>query len=125
VADGGYLLDTHVALWAAVGDDRLAPHHREIIERGTGLVLSVVSVWEISIKISIGKLQFDDDIAEMARQRSIELLRIDEVHATAMKSLPFHHRDPFDRMLIVQAQTERLHLLTSDRKFAYYDVSVI
>jgi PIN domain nuclease of toxin-antitoxin system len=119
-----FLLDTHVLLWAVVGDPRLAPNHRRIIEAGEGLVVSVVAVWEIAIKISSGKLRFDDDIARIARERSITLLNIDERHAAAIRNLPLHHRDPFDRMLIAQAQVEGLTILTSDRHFAAYAVDL-
>lgn len=119
-----FLLDTHVLLWAVVGDPRFAPHHRRIIEAGEGLVVSVVAVWEIAIKISSGKLRFDDDIARIARDRSIALLNIDERHAAAIRNLPLHHRDPFDRMLIAQAQVEGLTILTSDRHFAAYAVDL-
>lgn len=119
-----YLLDTHTVLWAAHADKRLPAGHAEIIGAGEGLVISVVTLWEIAIKRSLNKLMFDGDILGVATERSIPLLRINEFHATATETLPFHHRDPFDRLLIAQAQVEDLTILTTDRHFALYDVRV-
>lgn len=119
-----FLIDTHVLLWAISGDQRLSPRHREIISGGEGLTISVVSIWEIAIKRSTGKLTIDGNLIELIISRSIPILRIDEHHATRVELLAHHHRDPFDRLLIAQAQIENLSILTADPLFARYDVAL-
>jgi PIN domain nuclease of toxin-antitoxin system len=117
-----YLLDTHVLLWSLNSDPRLSHHHFEIIEAKENLTVSVVSIWEIAIKRSLGKLTIRDDLLGNIARRPIRILPIDEVHALETEHLPFHHRDPFDRMLISQARVEELTILTSDKRFTSYDV---
>jgi len=119
-----YLLDTHVLLWSLNRDPRLARHHFEIIEAKERLTVSVASIWEIAIKRSLGKLAMDEDPTNHIRRRPITILPILEPHATGIAALPPHHGDPFDRMLISQARTEGLTILTSDKRFALYDVAI-
>lgn len=119
-----FLIDTHVLLWAISGDQRLSPRHRDILDAGEGLAVSVVSIWEIAIKRSTGKLTIDGDLLQVISSRAIPLLRIDEHHATRVELLAHHHRDPFDRLLIAQAQVEKLSILTADPAFARYDVAL-
>lgn len=119
-----FLIDTHVLLWAISGDQRLLPRHREILDKGGGLAVSVVSIWEIAIKRSTGKLTIDGDLLDVISSRAIPILRIDEHHAMRVELLAHHHRDPFDRLLIAQAQVEKLSILTNDPAFSRYDVAL-
>jgi PIN domain nuclease of toxin-antitoxin system len=123
VSQPTYLLDTHVLLWALNGDPRLSRHHFDIIEAKENLTISVVSLWEIAIKRSLGKLTMEEDLLGNIH-RPIRILPVNEVHAMGTAALPLHHRDPFDRMLISQALVEGLTILTSDRRFADYDAAL-
>ena len=102
---------------------------RRILDIGNERVLSAVSAWEIAIKYSIGKLQLPEPPAEFVPSRMALTvttpLAVQFHHALQASRLPFHHRDPFDRLLIAQAQTEKLPILTSDREFTLYDVEII
>jgi PIN domain nuclease of toxin-antitoxin system len=91
----------------------------------TQLIASVVSVWEIAIKRSIGKLEAPDDVIERIDEAGAELLTITARHAHATATLPFHHRDPFDRLLIAQAQLEGCAIVTGDSAFPAYDVPIV
>lgn len=119
-----YLLDTHVLLWAVNRDTRLPATHAEILDARRGLIISVVSIWEIAIKRSTKKLRLDGNIVEIIKSRGIPILAINEAHAAQVERLPHHHRDPFDRLLIAQAQLEDLTLMTTDRHFSAYDVAL-
>jgi PIN domain nuclease of toxin-antitoxin system len=121
------LLDTHVFLWFIAGDERLSKTARTLIENADNEVfLSQASLWEIAIKISLGKLTlsqpFETLMAEQLQQNQIQLLDIRLQHAAGVITLPFHHRDPFDRMLIAQAQAETLTLVSEDSSINLYDV---
>ena len=118
------LLDTHVLLWALVDDPRLTQAQRHGIETGI-LYLSAASIWEIGIKRRLGKLDVPDSFANAAVDAGCRALPITWSHAEAAAALPGHHNDPFDRMLIAQAQLEGLTILSSDAKFAAYDVELI
>lgn len=120
-----YLIDTHVLLWALCDDPRLAKHHRALIERNEGLAVSAVTIWEMSIKRSIGKLDFDGDLVEPLVSRAIPIIAITEHHAVRVQALARHHGDPFDRLLIAQAQVENLSILTGNALFARYDVAIV
>ena len=118
------LIDTQILLWAINDDARLSARHRAILVRNEGLVVSVVSILEIAIKRSIGKLKVKGDLLETIRIRGIPLLPVNEYHALNIERLPHHHRDPFDRLLIAQAQVEGLTILTADPHFARYGVAL-
>ncbi|MEL6621149.1 MAG: type II toxin-antitoxin system VapC family toxin [Pseudomonadota bacterium] len=118
------LLDTHVLLWALVDDPRLSTAHRDALGQGD-LYLSAASVWEVGIKRALGKLDVPDDIFDVAERAGCRPLPITWTHAQAAAALPPHHADPFDRMLIAQAQQEGLTVLTADAKFALYDVDYL
>ncbi|MDR6635369.1 PIN domain nuclease of toxin-antitoxin system [Phyllobacterium sp. 1468] len=120
-----YLIDTHVLLWAVSDDPRLSIQQREILHQGDDLVVSAVSIWEIAIKRALGKLILNGDIVDVVKSRNIPFLAIDERHAARTEHLGNHHRDPFDRLLIAQAQVESLTILTSDTIFRRYDVLVV
>jgi PIN domain nuclease of toxin-antitoxin system len=119
-----YLLDTSTLIWASANSIRLPPAQAEIIAAGENLVVSIVSLWEIAIKESLGKLAIDGDIAAEVVSRGIPLIGVNLAHVETVRRLPFHHRDPFDRMLIAQAQVENLTILTSDGNFAAYAVEL-
>jgi PIN domain nuclease of toxin-antitoxin system len=120
------LLDTHAVLALLSSDYRLSPTAREAVGRpDTRLLLSVVSVWEISIKRAIGKLVAPDDLLERLDEAETEVLTITARHAYATGELPLHHGDPFDRLLIAQAKLEGCAILTRDRVFAAYGVPVV
>jgi PIN domain nuclease of toxin-antitoxin system len=122
------LLDTHAFLWFITGDRRISSRSRSLIEdSGNELLLSVASVWEMAIKASLGKLQFtqplDKVIPEHLSANLIDLFPVTLSHALRVAGLPFHHRDPFDRMLIAQGLHEGISILSSDEAFDLYGVS--
>ena len=122
------LVDTHAFLWFIAGDDRLSPGARRAIEGGGAeWCLSAASVWEMSIKASLGRLTLPAPaevyFADKVRQ-GLRVLAIEWPHAAAVQRLPFHHRDPFDRMIVAQALTERLTVVTGDSVFREYGVDV-
>ncbi|HMO58211.1 MAG TPA: type II toxin-antitoxin system VapC family toxin [Roseiflexaceae bacterium] len=121
------LLDTHSFLWFVTDDPRLTTSAKQVIEDiDTELFLSMASVWEMAIKVSIGKLSLAQPIEAFVLSQlvlnSISLLDIALPHALAVATLPFHHRDPFDRLLIVQAQIEGWPLVSADSMFDQYGV---
>ena len=123
------LLDTHGWLWMRAEPERLADSSRQLLhDPANELFLSAASVWEIAIKFAIGKLRLPEPPAVFITQRMVEdrvgALPILHAHALRAGELPLHHRDPFDRLLIAQAQIEGLTVLTADRVFAKYDVPV-
>ncbi|MFY9301943.1 MAG: type II toxin-antitoxin system VapC family toxin [Atribacterales bacterium] len=124
------LLDTHVFLWWITDDQRLSSRVREIIADGTNEILfSAASGWEIAIKTRLGRLQLPDDpkifIPEQLELNAIEVLPVQIGHALHVYQLPSHHRDPFDHLLIAQAQLEKLPILTADPQISRYPVEVI
>ena len=119
------LLDTHVVFWWLM-EAPLSERARFAIEdRQNDALFSMASAWEVAIKQSLGKLDPPEDFAEAAAGEGFELLRIELSHVRAVRSLPLHHRDPFDRMLVAQAQVEGLTLVTRDRRLRAYDVAVV
>ncbi len=122
-----YLLDTHTFLWFINGDSELSVTAQTLIEDPTNTIyLSVASVWEMAIKVSLGKLDmpspFTDFIAEQLNENSVSLLEIQIEHAGAVATLPFHHRDPFDRLIIVQSLSENIPIIGRDQIFDVYGV---
>jgi len=118
------LLDTHVVLWWRENSPRLDRDVREAIAGADVVYVSVVSAWEVAIKIALGKLRIPGSFEEAIDDSGFSKLPLKFAHAAALAELPFHHRDPFDRMLIVQAQQESLTLVTADRKFEPYDADI-
>jgi PIN domain nuclease of toxin-antitoxin system len=123
------LLDTHTFLWATGRQQfALLPQAtKEVLEDGTNtLLLSVASIWELAIKISIGKLQLRESVSDLVRfqqaNSSIQLLAITLAHIELIETMPFHHKDPFDRLLIAQAQVENLTVVSVDSAFDPYGV---
>lgn len=120
------LLDTHALLALLSSDYALSPAARSAMERpGARVIATTVNVWEIAIKRSLGKLEAPEDVIERIEDADAELLAITARHAHATGALPLHHRDPFDRLLIAQAQLERCAIVTSDRAIGLYDVPVV
>jgi PIN domain nuclease of toxin-antitoxin system len=119
------LLDSHAALWALIGSDRLGPIARQSILDAELVVVSVVTPWELGIKQALGKLQVPGDMVAAFEASGFEMLSISATHATDAPALPVHHRDPFDRMLIAQATRERLTVVTVDHQFDLYDVETM
>ena len=109
------IIDTHIFLWAVADPDRLDPSRRAELEtRVNNVYVSAVSITEIVIKASLGKLVVNFDPVEIAQASGFELLEFSAHDAMPLKDLPFHHRNPFDRMLIAQATTRGYHLMTDD-----------
>lgn len=120
------LLDTQALLLWTTDDRRLSTRVQRLLEdRRTRAVVSVASVWELAIKQGRGKLRLPDAYFDALFASDVQLLAITERHALAAGRLPMHHADPFDRMLVAQAQAEGLPLVGSDAAFAAYDVDVI
>lgn len=120
------LTDTHVFIWAVAAPERLLPEQRgELESRANTIYLSSVSIAEIMIKASLGKLRFDHDVIGCAEQMRFELLSFSAADAVLLKDLPFHHRDPFDRMLVVQSMARNARLMSADRRFADYDCRLL
>ena len=121
------LLDTHAFLWAVDDDSRLSSAARSAIIDGRNVVyVSAATAWEIAIKRGIGKLQIPhNDYLEELRLHRFTSLSITTEHALAVENLPSHHKDPFDRLLIAQAQVEHLTLITRDQRLSLYGVKII
>ena len=124
------LLDTHIFLWFVGGVAALSARSRAAVESMENERLhSVASVWEMAIKVSLGKLTLPGDfgsfVAKQMANNDIGLLGIEMAHTNIVAGLPFHHRDPFDRLLIAQAIWERIPLVSQDRLFDAYPVNCI
>ena len=124
------LLDTHTYLWFIAGDAQLDVYARQLIEEpGNERYLSVASVWEITIKSSLGRLTVPTPPTALIREHvwanAIDLLALTPEHFDALHTLPYHHKDPFDRLLVAQAMQEGMLLVTKDPAFNAYDVQVV
>ncbi|MGI8523969.1 MAG: type II toxin-antitoxin system VapC family toxin [Nocardioides sp.] len=119
------LLDTHVVLWELNGSRTLSRVAEEALDRATELLFSTVSFAEIGIKASVGKLTVPPGLARRVQGLGVRILPLESTHGLAVAELPLHHRDPFDRLLVAQAQCEQLTIVTSDPRLAAYDVGVI
>lgn len=121
------LLDTNVAVWLLLGDRaRVSDDAVEALEdEENTAAISAASVWEIAIKRSLGKLTIEDGWAAALRRLSFDPLPVTAIHAEAVERLPWHHRDPFDRLLVAQASVERLSLVTADERLGTYGVDVL
>ena len=123
------LLDTHALWWLLEGNDKIPKTVIETIH-DTEIVtyVSIASVWEVAIKISIGKLNFDGGIErfiETIEDNDFSLLKISPEHIKTIVELPFIHRDPFDRMLIAQAMVEEMPIITTDTNIIKYDIKAV
>ena len=121
------LLDTHSLLWMLAMPERLPAAARRAVEAAENEVhASVASAWEIAIKVALGRLEFDvDTLEEALTATGIQLLGIGLQHTARVATLPQHHRDPFDRLLVAQALTESMTLVSRDRELANYGVRLL
>ena len=120
------LLDSHVLLWLATDDPKLGPAVRTVIADGSNTVLaSIASLWELTIKAGLGKLTLPTGFHRLLVENGLTILPINVRHIDRLDSLPRHHGDPFDRMLIAQAQADGLTLVSADRTIRFYDVPVL
>ena len=119
------LIDTHVFLWWRGNRPKISPRAAAAIAKSSAVFVSLVSAWEISIKVATGKLGGIGPVEEGILQSGFEKLPITFEHAERVATLPPHHGDPFDRMLIVQALTEKLTIVTHDRRFEAYGIPVL
>ena len=119
------LLDTHAFLWWQFKDRRLSLAAREAITSTTTVFVSIASAWEAAIKAALGRMQLPESFARGIEASGFKSLPITLAHTERVITLPRHHGDPFDRMLIAQAQAEALTIVSRDRWFEPYDVPVI
>ena len=123
------LLDTHTFIWFINGDRELSSKAKALIEADDSLnFISIASIWEIAIKINLGKLQLNTPFEEINRQienNGFHWLPITFEHPLQLSKLPFHHRDPFDRMIIAQSTVNRLTVISKDGNFKDYGVKLI
>lgn len=124
------LVDTQCWLWMQADPDRLTDEaRRALASRANEVLLSAASIWEMAIKCALGKLRLplpiDEYVVSRLEQSATMVLPIDHLHALRVGALPPHHRDPFERMLVAQAQVERLPLVTADSRLAKYGVETI
>ncbi|MDR0315284.1 MAG: type II toxin-antitoxin system VapC family toxin [Treponema sp.] len=123
------LLDTHIFLWFLDEVEKLSePALTAILEPKNEKYISIVSAWELALKINLGKLTFEGGIAHfftMVEENGFELLSVKEEHIKRLETLPLLHRDPFDRMLIVSALVEGMNLISSDSNIHRYNVGII
>jgi PIN domain nuclease of toxin-antitoxin system len=120
------LLDTRVLLWWLADDAQLPDPDREAIaDVRNAVAVSAASFWEIAIERALGRLETPDDLLDVVLGSGFETLDITPTHAGTAGALPTHHADPFDRMLIAQAQVEHLTLVTHDRRLADYEVALL
>ena len=120
------LLDTHTFLWFIDDNPRLSSEAKSLLESDNDLLLSTASLWEIAIKFSLGKLGLPEPFEPFVRYQlsvnAIDVLQIDTAHLSVVATLPFHHRDPFDRLLVAQAMVEELPIVSTDVQFDAYSI---
>jgi PIN domain nuclease of toxin-antitoxin system len=121
------LVDTNVIVWLLLGDrSRVSETARDALEDERNRVaVSAVTVWEIAVKRSLGKLTIEDRWARALTGLGFDALPVTAIHAEAVEHLPWHHRDPFDRLLAAQAITEGLELVSADARLAAYGVELV
>ena len=124
------LSDTHAFIWSFSNTKKLSSTVAKEFKNPTNQIfLSVVSVWEMQIKITRGKMIFDDTleniISEQQEINGVQILPVELSHALYLENLPLHHKDPFDRLLISQAIVEKMTLVSADEKFAEYQVDLL
>jgi PIN domain nuclease of toxin-antitoxin system len=117
------LVDTHALLWWLTDDPRLSEKAREALaDPANDVLVSTASVWEIAIKRALGKLSAPDDLPDHIVAQGLSWLPVGAEHAWHVRDLPPHHRDPFDRLLVAQALSERLPIVSADARFGAYGV---
>jgi PIN domain nuclease of toxin-antitoxin system len=120
------LLDTHTFLWFIDDNPRLSSNAKSLLESDNDLLLSIASLWETAIKLSIGKLSlpqpFEPFVREQLRINAIDIQQIETAHLNLVSTLAFHHRDPFDRLLVAQALVEEIPIVSADTEFDGYSI---
>ena len=120
------LIDTHIFLWALSAPSKINVQKRADLETLSNTVyVSSITIAEMMIKASIGKLKIDFDPVDLAEQSGFELLDFSGRDALQLQTMPFHHKDPFDRMLIAQSITHKCHIITDDPKFSLYECQLL
>lgn len=120
------LLDTHVLLWAVAEPDRLPPAVVDhVADRANDVLVSTATAWEVAITTSLGRLEFVDVTRDLLQRFGFRAHAIDLRHTTEVARLPWHHRDPFDRLLVAQARVDGLTLVTGDAQMGAYDVTTL
>jgi len=120
------LLDTHAALWFLSGDERLGEGaKRHLLDETNRVLLSAAVVWEVTLKRSLGKLAVPDEYLALLLGAGVQALPVSLAHAAAIAELPWHHRDPFDRMLVAQAAIEQAALVSRDDELRAYGVTLV
>jgi len=122
-----YLLDTHALLWIANEDAKLSETAKSLfLDENNAMLCSLASIWELAIKISIGKISLDEPLESFIDHHvsgnDIDILPIQKQHILPLQSLPFHHKDPFDRLIIAQAMVEKIPIISKDLWFDSYPV---
>ena len=124
-----FLIDTHTFLWFIHDSPQLSTNAKSLLESDNDVWVSIVSLWEIAIKVNIGKLtlpnNYENFIPEQVALNDIEILPIEMAHLAIYTTLPLHHRDPYDRLLIAQAMTEKVSIISADVIFDSYFISRI
>lgn len=119
------LLDTHILIWFLTGNERLTASTKSAIKNlNNNCYISIASIWEMALKTRIGKLELSfsfEDLKNLIIQNQIDILPIDFEHIQLLTTLPLHHSDPFDRMIIAQAITEDFILISNDKLFEKYN----
>lgn len=122
------MLDTHSLLWITTNDPRLSLTAKELyLDAGNDIFFSMASIWEMAIKSSIGKISFErnleDFVDEHIKGNNIEIMKIELPHILRIDRLPFHHRDPFDRLIIAQAIEDNMSIIGHDTEFDKYKIN--
>lgn len=120
-----YILDTHAFIWYAVGDKRLSDKARSIIDSNSEKYISIASIWEMSIKVGLGKLTFKKPFEEIIEHQitinNYKILSIESSHLYALSQLEMYHRDPFDRIILCQSLVENIPVISVDKSFRLYE----
>jgi PIN domain nuclease of toxin-antitoxin system len=124
-----YLLDTHTLIWFLSGDENLSDKSKEVIENlENSNFISIASIWELAIKISLDKFKFEKGFKkflELIDENGFEVIPISFEHAIRLARLEFIHRDPFDRLIVVQAMTDNLTVITKDENMTKYEIKTL
>jgi PIN domain nuclease of toxin-antitoxin system len=123
----GLLVDTNVIVWLLLGDRRRVSETARLAleDERNRIVVSAATVWEIAVKRSVGKLTIEDAWSRALARLGFDALPVTSIHAEAVEHLPWHHRDPFDRLLVAQAKTEGFELVSADARLAAYGVDLL
>ena len=120
-----FLLDSHVFIWWVNADPRLNMRTIESVRRTSDVYVSAATIWELSLKNAKGKLEEKRSLIALAEESGFKLLAVQPEHAEAAATLPYHHRNPFDHMMLAQAKVEGLTLVTHDRILSSYGIAVL